>query len=124
SPSREPLPLYAQFNAQGVLDVPGTLLAIARRFEKLEKWAVAHVRALEERMGDVEHWLVDKERERESGAPKTDDERLEERARVTQDVATLRDEMAELQGRISELGREMAKLATAPANLSNGPGRS
>lgn len=43
----------------------GTLLNIARRFEKLERWTVGHVRALEERMGDVEQWLVDKEKEKE-----------------------------------------------------------
>ena len=58
SSSREAPPLYAQFNGQGTLDVPGTLLVIAKRFEKLEKWTVGHVRALEERMSDVERWLV------------------------------------------------------------------
>ena len=57
SPSRAQPPLYAQFNAQGALDVPVTLLTIAKRFEKLEKWTVSHVRALEERMDDVERWL-------------------------------------------------------------------
>ena len=31
-----------------------TILVIARRFEKLEKWTVGHVHALEERMSDVE----------------------------------------------------------------------
>ena len=85
--SRDAVPLYAQFSNQGTLDVPGmlalcdififyrmlstgsgTLLTIARRFEKLERWAVGHVRALEERMSDVEKWLVDKERERERDA--------------------------------------------------------
>ena len=45
-----------------------TLLTVARRFEKLERWAVGHVRALEDRMSDVEKWLVDKERERERDA--------------------------------------------------------
>ncbi|KAJ3738982.1 hypothetical protein DFH05DRAFT_1596643 [Lentinula detonsa] len=29
--------------------------------EMLEKWTVGHVKTLEERMGDVERWLVDKE---------------------------------------------------------------
>lgn len=47
-------PLYAQFTPSGALDVPLTLLTVARRFEKLEKWTVGHVRALEERMKDVE----------------------------------------------------------------------
>jgi len=64
-PIREPPPLYTQFTDQGSLDVPGTLLTIARRFEKLEKWTVGHVRALEERMSDVERWLVEKENEKE-----------------------------------------------------------
>ena len=57
--------MYAQFTSQGRLDVPGTLLMIAKRFEKLEKWTVGHVRALEDRMNDVERWLVDKEAEKE-----------------------------------------------------------
>lgn len=51
---REATPLYAMFNSEGTLDVPATLITIARRFEKLEKWAVSHVRALEDRMKDVE----------------------------------------------------------------------
>lgn len=47
--------LYTQFNpATGVLDVPATLIMITARFEKLERWTVNHVRALEERMKDVE----------------------------------------------------------------------
>jgi hypothetical protein len=53
-----------QFTDQGSLDVPGTLLVIARRFEKLEKRTVGHVCALEDRMGDVERWLVEKENEK------------------------------------------------------------
>ena len=54
SPSREAPPLNAQFTSQGTLEVPGTLLMIAKRFEKVEKWTVGHVRALEDRMNDVE----------------------------------------------------------------------
>ncbi|KDN39807.1 hypothetical protein RSAG8_08599, partial [Rhizoctonia solani AG-8 WAC10335] len=54
-------PLYAQFTPSGALDVPLTVLTVARRFEKLEKWTVGHVRALEERMKDVERYLVDRE---------------------------------------------------------------
>ncbi|KAG8792473.1 hypothetical protein FRC12_005973 [Ceratobasidium sp. 428] len=54
-------PLYAQFTPTGALDIPLTLLTVARRFEKLEKWTVGHVRALEERMKDVERYLVDKD---------------------------------------------------------------
>ncbi|KII91568.1 hypothetical protein PLICRDRAFT_105554 [Plicaturopsis crispa FD-325 SS-3] len=117
SPSREPLPLYAQFNAQGTLDVPGTLLTIAKRFEKLEKWTVGHVRALEERMSDVERWLVDKEQEKEKA------ESIHPGTQASTVVGEIREEVAELQGRVGELGREMAKLATAPTNLSSGPAR-
>lgn len=114
SPSREAPPMYAEFNAQGALDVPGTLLAIAKRFEKLEKWTVGHVRALEDRMNDVERWLVDKEKEKtEAKETKLPD--------TQQELQEMREEMSELQGRFGELGREMAKLATAPANLSSGP---
>ncbi|TFY63090.1 hypothetical protein EVG20_g6463 [Dentipellis fragilis] len=122
SPSREAPPLYAQFNGQGTLDVPGTLLVIAKRFEKLEKWTVGHVRALEERMSDVERWLVEKEKEKEdmlSQKEEDDHDEPDENA-----INEMRNEIMELQGRIGELGREMAKLATAPANLSSGPSRS
>lgn len=54
----EPTPLYAVFNPQGTLDIPVTLLTVAKRFEKLEKWTVSHVRALEERMKDVEKYVT------------------------------------------------------------------
>ncbi|KAG5635379.1 hypothetical protein H0H81_011470 [Sphagnurus paluster] len=118
SPSREAPLLYAQFNTQGTLDVPATLLTIAKRFEKLEKWTVGHVRALEDRMSDVERWLVDKEKEKDSekgkGAPLS---------AVANDLQDMKDSLSELQGRVGELGREMAKLATSPSNLSSGPSR-
>ncbi|KDQ56575.1 hypothetical protein JAAARDRAFT_36058 [Jaapia argillacea MUCL 33604] len=118
SPSREAPPLYAQFNAQGTLDVHGTLLTIAKRFEKLERWTVGHVRALEERMSDVEKWLVDKEKEKETSQIES---RPQERNGNVSDaeIQELREELSEVQGRIGELGREMAKLATSPANLSS-----
>ncbi|KAH9060243.1 hypothetical protein EDB87DRAFT_1790250, partial [Lactarius vividus] len=118
SPSRDPPPLYAQFNDQGTLDVPGTLLVIARRFEKLEKWTVGHVRALEERMSDVERWLVDKEGEKENTVSKVDESNALEGS-----VNEMRDELMEMQGRIGELGREVAKLVTIPAVLSSTPSR-
>jgi hypothetical protein len=126
SPSRSGPPLYAQFNAQGTLDVAATLLTIASRFEKLERWTVGHVRALEERMDDVEGWLVEKEKEREeSGAsgPAVTSHKTGEPPNMNAAIAELRDELAEVQGRIGELGREMAKMVTAPANLSSGPSR-
>ncbi|KAI0293637.1 hypothetical protein B0F90DRAFT_1762074 [Multifurca ochricompacta] len=118
SPSREPHPLYAQFNEQGTLDVPGTLLVIARRFEKLEKWTVGHVRALEERMSDVERWLVEKESEKENEASKADGS-----AALEVTVNEMRDEFMEMQGRIGELGREVAKLVISPVTLSSTPSR-
>ena len=115
-----PPPLYAQFSADGVLDVPTTLLAIARRFEKLEKWTVSHVRALEERMDDVERWLVEKEKEK-GGQGQQQSQQSHVDSDVSQDISDIREEMTELQGRMSEIGREMAKLATS--QLSNGPAR-
>ncbi|KAF8514387.1 hypothetical protein JB92DRAFT_2919367 [Gautieria morchelliformis] len=138
--SRDPPPLYAQFSSEGGLDVPATLLTIARRFEKLERWAVGHVRALEERMSDVEKWLVDKERERErdSASSKTslgtksdasarteeiisqpkqqvvtvERQRVEVDTEVKREVSEMKDELGELRGRVGELGREMARLAS------------
>ena len=116
SPSREAPPIYAQFNQQGTLDVPGTLLAIAQRFEKLEKWTIGHVHALEDRMNNVEKWLVDKEKEKVEAAS------MKEKTREfpLQDLQEIREEVSELQGRVGELGREMVKVATAPSNLSSG----
>ena len=117
SPSREALPIYAQFNPQGTLDVSGTLLAIATRFEKLEKWTIGHVRALEDRMNDVERWLADKEKDKEEEASMKE----ETKEISLQELQEIREEVSELQDRFGELGREMTKLATAPPNLSNGP---
>ncbi|PFH47594.1 hypothetical protein AMATHDRAFT_67427 [Amanita thiersii Skay4041] len=113
SPSREATPLYAQFTTQGTLDVHGTLLTIVRRFEKLEKWTVGHVRALEERMSDVERWLVDKEKEKDERNPK-DSESANAGSGTpdaSRDLSEIREEITELQGRVGELGREMARMA-------------
>ena len=115
-------PLYAQFSSDGVLDVPSTLLAVARRFEKLEKWTVSHVRALEERMDDVERWLVEKEKEKDTQS-QHQSQQSHTGLDVSQDISDIREEMTELQGRMSEIGREMAKLATSPSNLNNAPSR-
>lgn len=111
SPAREQPPLYASFTPSGSLDVPGTLLVIARRFEKLERWSVSHVRALEERMGDVERWLVERENERakDHEPPQAD----------MGDMGDIRDEVTELRSQIGELGREMARFATSSAVLSS-----
>lgn len=128
--STKETPLYAQFNAQGALDVQGTLLTIARRFEKLERWSVSHVRALEERMGDVERWLVEKEKGMEDKGSEAKGENSihssfndDEPRDKDNELRDIRDELAELQGRLGEMGREMAKLMTAPPNLNSGPAR-
>lgn len=124
--SRDGPPLYAQFNNQGMLDVPETLVVIARRFEKLERWSVSHVRALEERMSDVERWLVEKEKEKEKEEAQSNNEKNSFRSdndEKDSGMHEIRDEIMELQGRVGELGREMAKLMTAPLNLSAGPSR-
>ena len=113
-------PLYVQLSSDGELDVPSTLLAIARRFEKLEIWTVSHVRALEERMGDVERWLVEKEKDSQS---QHQGQQSRDTPDLSQDVSDIREEMTKLQGRMSKIGREMAKLATFPSNLSNAPSR-
>jgi hypothetical protein len=118
TPAREQPPMYASFSPSGTLDVSGTLLTIARRFEKLERWTVSHVRALEERMGDVERWLVDKENER---TKEKEHEKVNEQDTANPsetDLGTIKDDLTELQGRITELGREMARFATSPAALS------
>ncbi|TFK32399.1 hypothetical protein BDQ12DRAFT_617098, partial [Crucibulum laeve] len=123
SPSREAPPLYAQFNSQGTLDIHSTLLTIAKRFEKLEKWTVGHVRALEDRMSDVERWLVDKEKEKEKEGEKESKLMKDSSgsAELRHELREIKDEVSELQGRVGELGREMAKMATSPTNLSSGP---
>ncbi|GJJ14732.1 hypothetical protein Clacol_008999 [Clathrus columnatus] len=148
--SKDAPPLYAQFTPQGILDISGktfdicshkadsinlaTLLTIARRFEKLERWSVNHVRALEDRMGDVEKWLVDKEKERQRDITKpTSDSSHEVQSpsraspqvvrevtierktveidqEVKKEVNEMKEELGELRSRVSELGREMAKL--------------
>ncbi|KAF8843492.1 hypothetical protein BDN67DRAFT_964294 [Paxillus ammoniavirescens] len=121
SPAREQPPLYASFTASGTLDLPGTMLVIAKRFEKLERWTVSHVRALEERMGDVERWLVDKENERAKGKGKGKEQEQEQEQETNSseaDINAMRDDITELQSRIGELGREMAHFATSPAVLS------
>lgn len=123
SPARTGPPLYAQFNSQGALDVPATLLTIAARFEKLERWTVGHVRALEERMDDVERWLVEKEHQKEEAHSHVQQHRAGEPPSSDTAMAELRDELAEVQGRIGELGREIAKMVISPGNLTSGPSR-
>ncbi|EJD51803.1 hypothetical protein AURDEDRAFT_98436 [Auricularia subglabra TFB-10046 SS5] len=111
SPANNNPPLYVQFGADGAVDVNSTLMTIARRFEKLERWTVGHVRALEERMNDVEKWLVDKEKERDTvKAPQPDPSTMFQQATVAKDVEDMKDELSELKGRITEIGREMVTI--------------
>ncbi|KAJ6515786.1 hypothetical protein C8R45DRAFT_957609 [Mycena sanguinolenta] len=115
---RDVPPMYAHFDeTTGTLDVHVTLLTIAKRFEKLEKWTVGHVRALEERMGDVERWLVDKENEKEAQKPQRESSSTN-REESSEALSEVREGLQELESRVSALGREMAKMATAPSNLS------
>ncbi|KAL1749328.1 hypothetical protein HDZ31DRAFT_59614 [Schizophyllum fasciatum] len=58
APGRSVLPNTVKFSPAGVLDVPATVLEVARRLEKLEVWTVKHVHALEGRIGSVERRLV------------------------------------------------------------------
>ena len=114
SPSREPPPLYVRFHDQGTLDVPGTLLVIARRFEKLKKWTVGHVRALKEHMGDVKRWLVEKESDREGQVENTTTVNESSSSALEGTMNEMRDELMEMQGRIGELGHKVVKFVTSP----------
>ena len=87
--------LYAQSTSQGTLDVPGTLLKIAERFDKLEKWIVGHVRALEGRVNDVERWVVDKEAEKEKEKDK-EKESESELPRHSSSTDNMKDEIYDL----------------------------
>ncbi|KAI0274524.1 hypothetical protein BGY98DRAFT_1178355 [Russula aff. rugulosa BPL654] len=118
SPSREPPPLYTRFTDQGSLDVPGTLLVIAWRSEKLEKWTVGHVLASGERMSDVERRPVEKENDK-GGDPGEGTSKVNELSSLEGTVNEMRDDLVEIQGYIGELGREMAKFATSPDELLN-----
>ena len=112
SPSRETPPLNALFTSQGTLDVPCTLLMIAKRFKKLEKLTMAHVRTLEDRMNDVQRWLVDKEAEKEKEKVKVKESESESLRHasstdnVKEEIHDLRNEVVKLQGRLGEPGRE------------------
>ncbi|KAJ8508119.1 hypothetical protein ONZ45_g9577 [Pleurotus djamor] len=115
-----PLPIYATFTPAGTLDIPSTVLTIARRFEKLERWTVGHVRALEDRMGDVEAWLVEKENIRSTEKPKENGKPVDHQEtnghaqdKVQEEMTGMREELGELQSRVSMLGREVAKFAMA-----------
>jgi len=119
--SKDSPPLYAKFDPTGRLDIPDTLLAIARRFEKLERWTVGHVRALEDRVGDIEKWLVDKEEARQ----KSEEEYKKEKEgwilrsdleRVSSEVSAVKGSLSEVKARMSEMGR-----TTAPTMMAYKP---
>ncbi|KAG8990544.1 hypothetical protein FRB90_001731, partial [Tulasnella sp. 427] len=98
----EPTPLYAVFNPQGTLDIPATVITVAKRFEKLEKWTVSHVRALEERMKDVEKYLIDRESE----------EKPDPFAR--KQLEALKKEMTDLQILLLETHSDLTELKNKP----------
>jgi hypothetical protein len=125
--SKDSPPLYAKFDSTGRLDIPETLLAIARRFEKLERWAVGHVRALEDRVGDIEKWLVDKEDARQ----KSEEEYKKEKeswvsrsdlARVSSEVSAVKEGLSGVKARVVEMGRTTGTnvMAYKPASGSSG----
>lgn len=127
STSKDSPPLYAKFDSTGRLDIPETLLAIARRFEKLERWAVGHVRALEDRVGDIEKWLVDKEEVRQ----KSEEEYKQEKEnwvsrsdleRVSSEVSSVKEGLSGVKARVLEMGRATGATAMAykPASGSLG----
>lgn len=144
---KEAPPLYAKFDPTGRLDVPETLLAITRRFEKLERWTVGHVRALEDRVGDVEKWLVDKEEARvkaeeetqkfkadEVEARRREHDQLQQALRqapaevskrdlddVNAQVAHVKDGLSELKGIMRDLQHEQLSLVKASASSSSAP---
>ncbi|EDQ98269.1 uncharacterized protein LACBIDRAFT_306254 [Laccaria bicolor S238N-H82] len=124
SPSRECPPcMHNSQNTRRTRYTPND----GQTFEKLKKWTVGHVRALEDRVDDVKRWLVDKEAEKEKDKEKdkaSESESLRHAGSTDSgkdEIHELRDEVIELQGRLGELGREMVKIATAPNNLSAGP---
>ena len=125
--SKDSPPLYAKFDSTGRLDIPETLLAIARRFEKLERWAVGHVRALEDRVGDIEKWLVDKEEARQ----KSEEEYKKEKdswvshtdlERVSSEVSSVKEGLSGVKARMLEMGRTTGAttMAYKPASGSSG----
>ena len=125
--SKDSPPLYAKFDSTGRLDIPETLLAIARRFEKLERWAVGHVRALEDRVGDIEKWLVDKEEARQ----KSEEEYMKEKEswvsrsdfeHVSNEVSAVKEGLSGVKSRMLEMGRTTgtAAMTYKPASGSSG----
>ncbi|KAL1686899.1 hypothetical protein GGG16DRAFT_96444 [Schizophyllum commune] len=128
---------HTVFTPSGALDVSGTVLAVARRLEKLEKWTVNHVRALERRMVTVEEYLVEQRSANPSDdhpfvAAKRNTVHGEDDTTLAPTVASthpdrelsfIRDELEELQGRVGELGREMAEVGKEMRNSQRAAAR-
>ncbi|KAJ3990696.1 hypothetical protein F5050DRAFT_1716695 [Lentinula boryana] len=91
--------------------------------EKLEKWTVGHVKTLEERMGDVERWLVDKE-EHDQRKDDKDNEADSTDILSKKEGPKTEDEILELQGRIGKIGHEMAEPLSAKIKEASPPPRS
>lgn len=110
NPSKDSPPLYAKFDSTGRLDIPETLLAIARRFEKLERWTVGHVRALEDRVGDIEKWLVDKEEARQKSEEEYKKEKegwisRDDLERVSNEVSAVKEGLSGVKARMLDVGK-------------------
>ncbi|EJU01485.1 hypothetical protein DACRYDRAFT_22610, partial [Dacryopinax primogenitus] len=59
--SAAPRSPYLSHTPTGALNIPESVQSMAARLEKLERWTVAHVRALEDRMREVEEYIVGRE---------------------------------------------------------------
>jgi hypothetical protein len=71
-------------------------------------------------MSDVERWLVEKEKEKESSQKQSTNGHPHSAGGISQDDADrMKEDLSEMQSRVVELGREMAKLATSSSHLSS-----
>ncbi|KAL1659402.1 hypothetical protein GGF50DRAFT_119917 [Schizophyllum commune] len=104
------LPSTVKFSPAGALDVPATVLEVARRLEKLENWTVKHVHALEERMGSVERRLV---------RDKVAELKESEQAKNTSEELTCK-ETKHIEPADSEI-KSIANLAMSPNDKTVGP---
>ena len=122
-PSHEAPPLFVQFTSQGTLDVPGTLLMIAKRSEKLENWTVGHASALEDRVNDVERWLVDKEAEKEKEKEKEKESELSEPLTHEGSTDNMKDEIHDLRDEVVQLQRRSAPTPIRRTRSGDGENR-
>ena len=89
---------------------------------------MGHIRALVDRMNDVERWLVGKEAEKEKEKEKEKESESKSLMHASstdhvKDFHDLRNKVVELQGGLGELGQEIVTITMAPNHLSAGPKR-